>query len=69
MRGNSTNPVWLTDLSFKTLWLPDLLFKTSFSLTGGYRMKQLAAMVKLFIFLAMLLCCFMLYGLLLNFYG
>jgi len=43
MQGHCTNPVWLTDLSFKTLWLPDFLFKISFSLTGGYRMKQLTA--------------------------
>ena len=32
MRDNCTNPMWLTDLPFKTLWLTDLLFKTSFSL-------------------------------------
>jgi hypothetical protein len=71
MRGHCTNPVWFTDLSFKTLWFPDLLFKTSFSLTGGYRMKQLAATLWWSCTLLWRCCCaaFMLYGLLFNFFG
>jgi len=68
MRGHCTNPVWFTDLSFKTLWFPDLLFKTSFSLIGGYRMKQLAATLWWSCTFSWRCCCaaFMLYGLLFN---
>jgi len=35
--------MWFTDLPFKTSWFTDLPLKTTFSLTGGYRAKQLAA--------------------------
>jgi hypothetical protein len=34
--------MWFTDLPFKTSWFTDLPLKTTFSLTGGYRQKQLA---------------------------
>ena len=44
MWDHCTYPMWFTDLPFKTSWFTDIPLKTTFSLTGGYRAKQLAAL-------------------------